>query len=108
MGAVLIQRGLAVLELDPEATTRALAVDVGEGAADRAGAALDAVLVADQGPGGARVPEVDAGRAEVVAVLALAFLAADRVVEDPDMGIALVLLVPDREELVLELLHANV
>src|SRR5262252_6045339 len=82
-----------------------VAGDVVERAADRAGAALDAVAEADQVLLLLLVPLVDAGRAEVIAVLALAFRRADRLVDDLDVSVAGVLDVLDGEELVAELFH---
>src|SRR6266567_6406024 len=98
-------RLLAVLELDSEAAPRRLAENVVVGAADRAGAALDAVAEADQVDLLVLVPLVDAGRAEVVAVLAAALVAADILVGDLDVGVPGVLHILVREELVGQLLH---
>src|SRR5581483_10819255 len=62
--------GLAQAELRSEAAARRVADDVVERAADRAGAAFDAVAEADEVLLLLLVPLVHAGRAEVVAVLA--------------------------------------
>src|SRR5579864_1814876 len=96
---------LAVLELRAVAAARGVAGDVVEGAADRARPALDAVPEADQVLLLLLVPLVDAGGAEVVAVLAGAFRGADRLVDDLDVRLARVLDVFDGEELVGELVH---
>src|SRR5204862_3436710 len=96
---------LAVLVAHPKAATGRLTGDVVERTSDRAGAALDAVAEADQILLLLRVPLVDPGRAEVVAVLAGALLEADVLVHDLDVRLAGVLGVLDREELVGELLH---
>src|SRR5438270_4659209 len=98
-------RVLAVFELDAETAARRLAEDVVVGAADGAGPALHAVAEADQGLHLLLVPLVDAGRAEVVAVLARALVAADVLVGDFDVGVASVLDVLVREQLVGQLLH---
>src|SRR5215472_9526683 len=91
--------------LGPVAAAGGVAGDVVERAPDGAGAALDAVAEADQVLLLLLVPLVDAGRAEVVAVLALAFGRAHRLVDDLDVRMAGVLVVLDREELVAELFH---
>src|SRR5205085_2591652 len=84
-------RVLTVFELDAKAAPGGLAEDVVVRAADRAGSALHAVAEADQVLLLLLVPLVDAGRAEVVAVLARALVAADVLVGDLDVGMAGVL-----------------
>src|ERR1700674_3488763 len=79
--------------------------DVVERAAYRAGAALDAIARADQRLLLLLVPLIDTGRAEMSAVLALAVVGADRLVDDLDVRVPGVLLVLDGEELLGELLH---
>src|SRR5713226_399540 len=96
---------LAKLELRAIAPAGAVTGDVVERAADRAGAALDAVAGADQRLLLLLVPLIDAGRAEVGAVLALAVVGADRLVDDLNVRMPGVLLVLDGEELLRELLH---
>src|SRR5216684_3077873 len=96
---------LAKLELGAIAPPGAVTGDVVERAADGAGATLDAVAGADQRLLLLLVPLIDAGRAEVSAVLALAVVGADRLVDDLDVRMPGVLLVLDGEELLRELLH---
>src|SRR5919199_3135600 len=91
---------LAEAELDAVAAARREADDVVVRAADGAGAALHAVAEADQVLLLLLVPLVDAGRAEVVAVLAGAPRAAHVLVGDLDVGVPGVLHVPVREQLV--------
>src|SRR5438105_1238168 len=84
-------RASAVLELDAETTSRALAKDVVVGAAYGAGAALHAVAEADQVLLFVLVPLVHARRTEVVAVLAGALIPANVLVGDLDVLLAAVL-----------------
>src|SRR5256885_10428979 len=97
----------AVLEADAIAAAGGVARDVVERAADRAGAALDAVAEADQVLLLLLVPLVDARRAEVVAVLAGALLEADVLVDDLDVRLPGVFVELVGEELVGQLLHVR-
>src|SRR5581483_887862 len=99
--------GLAQAELRSEAAARRVADDVVERAADRAGAAFDAVAEAHEVLLLLLVPLVHAGRAEVVAVLAGALGRADGLIADLDVRAARVLDVLDREQLVGQLLLAH-
>src|ERR1700687_3588095 len=97
--------GLPELERGAQTAARGMAVDVVEGAADRARAALDAVAGADQCLLLLLIPFVYPGGTEVGAVLANALGGADGLVDDLDVGTPRVLVVLDREELVSELFH---
>src|SRR2546430_8330993 len=99
--------GLPVPELHPVPALGRQAQDVVVRAADGAGAALDAVAEADDGLPLLLVPLVDAGGAEVGAVLARAAVAADGLVADLDVPVPGVLDVAIGEELVGQLLHLN-
>src|SRR5487761_1598223 len=96
---------LPVLELGAVAATGAVAGDVVKRAPDGAGAALDAVAEAHHRLLLLLVPLVDARRAEVGAVLALALGGAHVLVGDLDVRLAAVLVVLDCEQLVGELFH---
>src|SRR5260370_5484288 len=104
-GLVFLRVGLAKLVLGAKAAPGAVAGDVVIRATDRAGAALDAVVRADQRLLLFLVPLVNACRAEMRAELALALLGADRLVDDLDVRPPRVLLVLDPEQLLGELLH---
>ena len=104
---VFLPASLPKLVLGAKAAPGAVAGDVVERAADRAGATLDAVARADEGLLLLLVPLVDARRAEMGAVLALAVVGADGLVGDLDVGPPGVLSVLDCEELLGELLHAT-
>src|SRR2546430_17726648 len=78
--------GLPVPELHPVPALGRQAQDVVVRAADGAGAALDAVAEADDGLPLLLVPLVDAGGAEVGAVLARAAVAADVRSEERRVG----------------------
>src|SRR6202030_2246441 len=97
--------GLSQPVLGAESAAGAVAGDVVERAADRAGATLDAVAKADEILLLLLVPLVHARRAEVVAVLALALGPAHVLVDDLDMRAARVLFELDGKELVCELFH---
>src|SRR5205809_660809 len=80
-------RFLSVPELHPVPALGREAQDVVVRTADGAGAALDAVPEAHHRLPLLLVPLVDPGRAEVVAVLARAPVAADLLVGDLDVGV---------------------
>src|SRR6266851_9202234 len=104
-GLVFLSPVLAKLVLGAKAAPGAVAGDVVERAPDRAGAALDAVVRAHQRLLLLLVPLINACRAEMRAVLALAVVGADRLVDDLDVRPPRVLFVLDREQLLGELLH---
>src|SRR5712691_5430197 len=106
MRSVFRTWSLAKLELGAVAPPGAVTGDVVEWAADRAGAALDAVAGADERLLLLLIPLIDAGRTEMGAVLALAVVGTHRLVRDLDVRMAGVLFVLDGEELLGELLHS--
>src|SRR5216684_1439489 len=104
-GLVFLRVALAKLVLGAKAAAGAVAGDVVERAPDRAGAALDAVVRAHQRLLLLLVPLINACRTEMRAVLALAVVGADRLVDDLDVRPPGVLFVIDREQFLGELFH---
>src|SRR2546423_199141 len=97
--------GLPAPELHAEAAPGGEADDVVVGTADGARPALDAVSEAHDGLSLLVIPLVDAGGAEVVAVLPGALVPADVLVGDLDVRMPRVLHIPVGEQLVRQLLH---
>ena len=91
--------GSAESELNPVTSARRVATDVVIRTSGSTRPAFDAVARADQRPLTRGVPEIDACRAEVVAVLALTQLTRV-LVRDFDMGSTRVFLVMDGRQLV--------
>src|SRR5260370_24844582 len=104
-GLVFLSVGLAKLVLGAKAAPGAVAGDIVVRAPDRAGAALDAVVRADQRLLLFLIPLINTCRAAMRSELAFAILGAGRLVDDLDVRPPGVLFVLDREQLLGELLH---